>query len=182
MVRVFFVLIFLSGCSSIGQEKMEPKGEFLASFFVVSPSFPGMDSYGFSYYTEKLGYPEHAILVGYRYLNGKVVEEFNLGSVSGEEILTELKKIKLSAFDLSAEDARVEAEFREDNPESIYVSGGRDTATWEFKIALPKGKVFSGTVETGHIEYMSQYSERYRSLNLYITKLATYYGLYHFDI
>ena len=111
---IVFIVYILVGCSSL--ETKPPKGDLFVSIMMTESAHGGIvhRKHGFEFYIEvppptTLG----PFLHGYRYENGKLVEEFGQGSAGGN-FIREIEELEFRAFNYEAELLKAEEAARKD--------------------------------------------------------------------
>lgn len=180
MIKYFFIItILIAGCASIENET--PKGEFFVSILMTEGAHRGPvhKKEGFEFYIEEpLSNTLGPFLNGYRYKNGRLVEDFDQGS-SGGDFVREIQAIGFEPFDyeLELELSKAEEAARKDYP---ILGGSRDGAKWELRIITNEGEFYLHEWNPGgEIELLSPYSENFEKLDKLIKVLERYYGSYH---
>lgn len=159
----------------------DPSRRLLASIIITESAFKGpiRRKAGFEFHVNDapgLGGP---FLEGEEYRDGKLVDSFDSGSRSAEDIEA-IEAVGLAPFDFEREVSAVEARLKkeaEQRGEDYIHPGSRDGAEWEVVIVTRSGRFSLRAVNPGEtIDVYAEHSENLAKLKAVIDLLALYYG------
>lgn len=174
---IVFIVCILAGCSSL--ETKPTNGDLFVSIMMTESAHGGIahKKHGFEFYIEvppptTLG----PFLHGYRYENGKLVEEFGQGSAGGN-FIREIQELEFQPFNYEAELMKAEKAAQQDYP---VIGGVRDGARWELKVITETGEFYLHQWNPESIiALMAPYNQNFEKLDQIIKILQRYYGSYH---